>query len=143
MKKIIIILLFALFANFAGMAQEITGAWNGALEVGEQKLRLVFNIEKTGAGISATMDSPDQNTFGIPVSEATFDGTKLFISITQAGIKYVGTLAGDNITGTFTQMGSSFPMVLSKKAQKVEKPKRPQEPEKPYPYVSEDVYFET
>lgn len=142
MKKIIIILLFALFANFAGMAQNITGAWNGALEVGGQKLRLVFNIEKTDDGISATMDSPDQNAFGIPVSEATFDGTKLFISITQAGIKYVGTLAGDNITGTFTQMGSSFPMVLSKNAQKVEKPKRPQEPEKPYSYVSGDVYFE-
>ncbi|MCF8363963.1 MAG: hypothetical protein K9G70_15225, partial [Prolixibacteraceae bacterium] len=142
MKQTIIIALLAMLTSFAGFAQEITGAWNGTLEVAGQNLRLVFNIEKSEAGISSTMDSPDQNAYGIPVSETTFDGSKLFISITQAGIKYEGTLAGDSITGTFSQMGSSFPMVLSKKAQKVEKPKRPQEPEKPYPYVSEDVKFE-
>lgn len=142
MKKITIILLLALLTSISVLAQDITGAWNGALEVGGQKLRLVFNIEKTDAGISATMDSPDQNAFGIPVSEATFDGSELSITITQAGIKYKGTLTGDSITGTFSQMGSSFPMVLSKNAQKVERPKRPQEPEKPYPYISEDVTFE-
>ncbi|MBN1116926.1 MAG: alpha/beta fold hydrolase [Bacteroidales bacterium] len=134
--------MLALLTSIAGFSQEVEGAWNGELNVAGQKLRLVFNIEKSDAGISATMDSPDQNAYGIPVSEATFEDSKLFISITPAGIKFEGTLAGDSISGTFSQMGSSFPMTLSKNAQKVEKPKRPQEPDKPYPYVSENITFE-
>lgn len=143
MKKTTIITLIVLLAALNGFSQNITGAWNGMLEAAPgQKLRLVFNITESETGISATMDSPDQNAFGIPVSEVTFEGAKLVIIIKQAGIKYEGSLEGDSITGTFRQMGAAFPMVLSKKAQKLEKPRRPQEPQTPYPYVSEDVHFE-
>jgi pimeloyl-ACP methyl ester carboxylesterase len=142
MKKTIIIALLALMTSFAGFAQEITGAWNGILKAAPgQNLRLVFNITETETGISATMDSPDQSVFGIPVSEATFKDQKLTIIIQQAGIKYEGTLAGDSIVGIFNQLGSSFPIVLSKSVKKAEKPIRPQEPKKPYPYFSEDTTF--
>ena len=40
--------------------QEVTGDWNGALKVGGMQLRLVFHVNKTDKGLSATMDSPDQ-----------------------------------------------------------------------------------
>ncbi|MBQ3959437.1 MAG: hypothetical protein II677_02980, partial [Muribaculaceae bacterium] len=45
------------------------GSWGGTLNVGVE-LRLVFNIEKNSDGTySATMDSPDQDTKGIPCSK--------------------------------------------------------------------------
>ncbi|MFP4663752.1 MAG: alpha/beta hydrolase family protein [Bacteroidales bacterium] len=143
MKKTIVILLLIILTVFASVAQEISGAWNGVLTaIPGQNLRLVFNITETDTGISVNMDSPDQSVFGIPASEATFESPRLTIIIKQAGIKFDGTLDGDSIAGTFNQLGSSFPLVLSKNGKKAEKPNRPQEPQKPYPYVAEDITFE-
>ena len=41
----------------ATMGQDITGEWNGTLSVQNTSLRLVFHINKTADGYSATMDS--------------------------------------------------------------------------------------
>lgn len=81
---------------------------------------MVFNIEKTANGISATMDSPDQGAKGIPVSSSSFENSVLKIGISQAQIEYEGTLGKDNIiVGNFKQGGQSFPLNLSKeKAEK-------------------------
>lgn len=41
-------------------AQEITGPWSGSMSVSGFKLRLVFHIQRSEQGLSATLDSPDQ-----------------------------------------------------------------------------------
>lgn len=142
MKKIILTILTSLISlTFFG--QEITGQWNGILKVPGAQLRLVFNIEKTANGISATMDSPDQGAKGIPVSTSGFENSVLKIGISQAQIEYEGTLGKDNIiVGNFKQAGQSFPLNLSKEKAEKEIPIRPQEPKKPYSYYSEDIIFE-
>lgn len=142
MKKIAFTIVAGLISlTFFG--QEIAGQWNGVLKVPGAQLRLVFNIQKTANGISATMDSPDQGAKGIPVSSSSFENSVLKIAISQAQIEYEGTLGKDNsIVGNFKQAGQSFPLNLSKEKVEKEIPIRPQEPKKPYSYYSEDIIFE-
>lgn len=142
MKKLAFTILAGLISlTFFG--QEITGQWNGILKVPGAQLRLVFNIEKTANGISATMDSPDQGAKGIPVSNSSFENSVLKMAISQAQIEYEGTLGKDNIiVGNFKQAGQNFPLNLSKEKAEKEIPIRPQEPKKPYSYHSEDIIFE-
>ncbi|WP_339755358.1 alpha/beta hydrolase family protein [Algoriphagus aquimarinus] len=142
MKAFFLVLLSVVF-SFSSFAQEITGQWNGVLKVQGVQLRLVFNISKTASGFSSTMDSPDQGAFGIPVSSTSFENGTLKIAISNANIKYEGSLGDDQvIIGVFTQAGQSFPMNLSREEIKKQESKRPQEPVKPYPYEAENVTFD-
>ena len=107
------------------------------------QLRLVFNITKTEKGYSSTMDSPDQEAKGIPVTSTSYENTILKIEMSNTGIQYEGTLDKDNIfVGTFKQGGQSFLLNLTKEKLEKEKLNRPQEPVKPYSYYSEEVTFE-
>ncbi|SFT72268.1 hypothetical protein SAMN04489724_1825 [Algoriphagus locisalis] len=142
MKTLSIVLLSFLISTFT-FSQEITGQWNGALKVQGTQLRLVFNITKTESGYSATMDSPDQAAFGIPVTSTSFENSILKISVSNANINYEGSLGDDGIIiGVFKQAGQSFPMNLSREEIEKVGVNRPQEPTKPFPYRSEDVIFE-
>lgn len=124
-------------------AQNIAGDWNGILKIQSTQLRLVLHIGKTDSGYSATMDSPDQNARGIPITMTSFESPVLTFSIANAGISFQGSLDKDEkIAGIFTQGGQSTPLILSKNAVEKEVARRPQEPAKPYPYYAEDVSFE-
>ncbi|MDR1644931.1 MAG: alpha/beta fold hydrolase [Tannerellaceae bacterium] len=137
-------MLFIVCLAFPALwGQEITGDWNGILKVQGIQLRVVFHISQTGDAYSATMDSPDQNAFGIPATAASYGRPALKLSISNLGVEYEGTLQEDgNIKGTFRQMGQSFPLDLQRATVEKEKPSRPQEPSRPYPYAEEDVAFE-
>ena len=123
--------------------QNITGQWNGVLKVQGTQLRIVFNINKTETGFSSTMDSPDQEAKGIPVTSTSFENQTLKLTVANLSVEYQGTLDKDNvIVGNFKQRGMSFPLNLSKEMVEKEKLTRPQEPKKPYPYYEEEVTFE-
>jgi fermentation-respiration switch protein FrsA (DUF1100 family) len=135
-----IALVCAVSLSVAG--QEIAGDWSGVLKVQHVSLRLVFHIQKNASGYGATMDSPDQGAKGIPVTSVSYEKATLKLSVTNIGVTYEGVLDGDGrITGTFKQMGQSFPLNLSRQTVAEEKPARPQEPAKPYPYREEEVTF--
>lgn len=121
----------------------IAGSWHGTLDVGV-RLPIVFNIEKSAEGtLSATLDSPDQGTKGIAVSEITFANGKLLIVAKSIDGSFTGKIANDyrEIVGTWTQVGRATPLVLLP-IDKVAEPKRPQVPAKPYPYDEEEVVYE-
>ena len=142
--RIFSILLIILLSSISLVAQDITGQWNGVLKVQGAQLRVVFNVTKTDDGaLKSTMDSPDQGAQGIPTTTTSFENSTLKITLTSAGIEYIGTIGDDNIiVGTFKQAGHSFPMNLTKGVVEKEKTVRPQEPKKPYPYYSEDIAFD-
>lgn len=137
-----IILLFALCILFSTKAQDISGTWNGVLKVQGTQLRLTFNVDKTESDFSATMDSPDQGAFGIPVTKTIFENNMIKFEVSKLLIVYQGELKENEIIGTFKQGGQEFPMNLSKNKIEKEIVKRPQEPSKPYPYTSEDITFQ-
>lgn len=112
MKRIFLITL--LLISSITYSQDISGQWNGVLEVQGTALHLVFNINKTATGYESTMDSPDQGAKGIPVTTTTFENVVLKIAITNAGIAYEGTLDNSKtIIGNFKQAGRTFPMNLT------------------------------
>lgn len=114
MKKAIFTILTFLASSIL-FAQNITGQWNGVLKAPGIQLRIVFHINKTDNGYSATMDSPDQGAKGIPVTSTSFNQSVLKLAVANIQIEYEGTLGNDsNIVGNFKQGGSSFPMNLSK-----------------------------
>lgn len=141
MKTYILTLLSFTFFTFAAHAQDITGAWNGSLQLGGSQLRVVLNITKTANGYTSTLDSPDQGAKGIPVSNTLFENGKLNIEISAAGIAYSADLQNSTLVGTFKQGGKEFPLTLTKGEVVTEPSKRPQEPQKPYPYYSQDITF--
>ena len=141
MKKITL-LSFAVLASLSIYAQDITGQWHGVLKVQGVQLNIVFHITHSNSVYSATMDSPDQGAFGIPVTTTTYEKTLVTLEIPSGGIQYTGSLnKDDTIIGTFKQGGLELPLNLSKEAIEKEVVRRPQEPTKPYPYYSEDVVF--
>ncbi|SFZ91554.1 Dipeptidyl aminopeptidase/acylaminoacyl peptidase [Flaviramulus basaltis] len=118
MKTKILKLSSTLFL-FIGMvtqtnAQDIVGSWEGKLSVQGTEMSIMFNVENEEGVFYSTMDSPSQGATGIPMDETSFVNDTLSIKFNQAGIKYVGTLQENKITGTFFQGGMELPLLLSK-----------------------------
>jgi len=134
------LILFALLAGSCS-AQAIEGNWLGTLDAGAVRLRLAIHIVRGKNGeLSAKLDSLDQGANGIPVQKTSFSANKLHLEIPMLHASYDGTLAGDEINGTFNQ-GASLPLAL-KRVDKIEARKRPQNPKPPFPYDSENVAYE-
>ena len=85
------------------------------------------------------MDSPDQGAMGIPTTVKYLAADSLCIEMEAMKVVYSGKLVGDEINGTFSQMGYSFPLNLKKGEVKLN---RPQTPQPPFPYQTKEVSFE-
>src|SRR5215471_18408704 len=113
MKKLMLwIIAFATLSGSALLAQNVTGDWQGTLEAGPRKLRLVFKISFADDKLKATLYSIDQPAPPMPASSVTKDGSTVKIVIGGLG-SYEGKLAasGNEITGTWTQ-GAPLPLNL-------------------------------
>jgi fermentation-respiration switch protein FrsA (DUF1100 family) len=125
---------------------DIDGTWAGSLDLPSMKLRLIFHIANTTAGLTATMDVPEQNAKGLPATSITRAADNLKIEMKQMGGVFSGTIhlnstPAPTITGTWTQ-GEAMPLILTQvKDQASLEPRRPQNPAKPYSYRSEDVSY--
>lgn len=143
MKRLLLILaLLALCISASAQQPSIEGTWLGTLSVSGNTLRVVFNISKTPAGFTATLDSPDQGAKGIPVASATLQSDSVVIDAPVIGGNFKGKLSGDSIEGTWSQGGMQLPLLLKRTTEPVAARRRPQDPVKPYPYREEDVTFE-
>lgn len=124
---------------------DIDGAWMGALDTGVMKLRVVFHITNTADGLTATMDSLDQNAKGMPVTTVTRNAGSLKMELKGIGGVFEGKINKDlkAIEGTWSQGGSSLPLVLKRVKDQAEmEPRRPQNPVKPFPYREEEVRYD-
>ena len=123
----------------------IEGPWEGVLDVGAAKLRLVVKISKEKDGsLAGKMDSLDQGAIDLPLSSLTLEGNRLRFEMTAIGGAYDATLNEERseATGKWSQSGNSWPLVLKRIEKAPGLPGRPQEPHKPYPYDEEDVSYE-
>lgn len=113
------------------MCAQIAGTWHGFLQLGANRLPVVFHID------DSTMDSPAQNAFGIPV-EVKVNSDTLAVDVAAIGARYRGVKNTGIINGTFSQQGVVLNLDL-KEGDYV--PPRPQTPQPPYPYYVEEVEF--
>jgi alpha-beta hydrolase superfamily lysophospholipase len=118
------------------------GIWSGALDVNGIQLRLVLKIRHAAAGWVATLDSVDQNVHDIPVDTVTAAGDELKLTLGRINGSYAGRIAGEKMTGTWTQNGQSWPLDLAKTAHPPSAVARPQEPKRPLPYRETELLVE-
>jgi hypothetical protein len=84
--------------------KDITGNWQGTLEVGKG-LRTVVKISKDDGKLKAVMYSIDQGGQPIGVNSISVQGASVNFAITALDVTYVGTLnaEGNKIAGNATQ----------------------------------------
>lgn len=108
-------------ALLARDSPEIVGDWAGALALPAAELSVVFHITRTDDGtFEATMDSPDQGAFGIPVDAVDVtNGTVLItLSAVPGGGEYEGDLLedGQTLDGVWRQGPNELPLILKRAA---------------------------
>jgi hypothetical protein len=115
MKKLTLwMMALAALQGTALDAQDITGNWQGTLQPGQQKVRLVFKIALEDDKLTATIRTADQPSPPIATT-ITRDGSSIKITIPAINGKYEGKLSadGNSITGTFSQ-GAQLPLNLAR-----------------------------
>lgn len=96
---------------WAQSAGAFSGEWHGALNLGQARLRLRFEIAD---GPRATLYSLDQGNAAIPAASTQIDGSLIEMSFPNIGASFRGGLAGDRINGSFTQGGATMPLSLGR-----------------------------
>jgi dipeptidyl aminopeptidase/acylaminoacyl peptidase len=123
----------------------IQGNWEGTLEAGGAKVRLVVKVTKKPDGtLTAAMDSPDQGATGIPLDYINFKDNIVTFELKAGGALFEGTLNKEEtaIIGQWKQGGGSFALTLNRTVKAPVTLLRPQEPKKPFPYDEEEVSYE-
>lgn len=105
MKKALRVAILALAAACVAQGQDVTGDWQGTLQIGMGELRIVLHVTKSPDGsLKAVMDSPDQSIVGMPVDSFTLDGSKLRFLVNVVKGSYEGTVKNSStITGNWSQ----------------------------------------
>ena len=110
----------AMLAANAMLAQDLTGTWQGALQLPNGKeLRTVFKISKAdGSAMRGVMYSIDQGGQPIAVSAVTLQGPTVKMSVPGIGGSFEGKLEtdGKTITGNWSQGGPNPLALILKRA---------------------------
>lgn len=99
------------------MAQEAAGDWQGVLQANDQaRLRIVVHIADDGAGgLTGTIDSPDQNSFGVPLADIVLNAARISFSVPLNGGSFAGEWQESEGTwaGHWSQSGFVLPLTLA------------------------------
>lgn len=118
--------------------QALVGTWTGKLNVGPASLSLVLNFTQEQGSVKCTLDSPDQGAKGITTSVSYCSDDSISVAVPMIGASYSGRCVGDELKGSFTQMGHTFELNFKRGAEKIN---RPQTPAAPFPYTTQEVTF--
>jgi endoglucanase len=87
--------LLAAAASFAAIPSALAdppaaGNLVGKLDLDGKTMRIMVHLQRSGDQLSGTVDSPDQDAFGVPLANVTETGDDLSFDIPQAGESYSG-----------------------------------------------------
>jgi uncharacterized protein len=122
-------------------AADFIGDWGGVLKIPVGKLALVLHVHENDGVLSSTLDSPDQNAFGIKADSTGIEGDALVVKISALKVRMVLRAQGQNtLAGKFHQgVGLALTLTRQSPGQKPAKKLRPQTPVPPLPYDAQDV----
>ncbi len=106
----LLLLIFGFGVTLSVHAQEkdITGTWQGTLQVGNG-LRTLVKISKDDGKLKAVMYSIDQGGGAIPMTTVAISGSTVTFTVKPIDVSYTGTIdpEGKTITGSATQGGKT------------------------------------
>lgn len=114
LSKLFIAMIAFTLMSFSSSAQEIAGSWKGAITTQGMEVDLIFNISESESGLTSTLDVPMQGATDLPLESTTLEGNKLTIASEKMKLSFTGEVSGEEINGTYSQMGKDFPLVLKK-----------------------------
>ncbi len=117
-RSLLVVLLFCttLVAGFAQKAEDWQGKWDGAIELPTTPLALQIELQATDDGWVGLMDIPSQRTNDMALANLKIEGDQLSFTLPEVpgNASFTGTWSTGTVTGTFSQMGQSFPLVLKR-----------------------------
>ncbi|MGE5498248.1 MAG: alpha/beta hydrolase, partial [Syntrophothermus sp.] len=145
MKKLLIICssIILLTSSFIHAQAKLIGDWEGLLDVGAKKVRILLHVKQDSSGYSTLMDSPDQGAVNIPIEKTEVFGDSIKLTDDKTKIMIFGVLRKDNdsLSAEFVQRSARIKMDLGRSAIRGFNLSRPQTPKAPFPYKIEDVIF--
>jgi len=124
----------------------LDGDWDGALAAnGGMKLHLSLHVVTGPYGTAATFKNVEQQaTAAVSAISRICDKVRVEINPPGAVFEAVLDPKGQTLSGTFSQGGLTFPLVLTHRVAGLAgaELRRPQTPVKPYPYREVDAAFE-
>ena len=100
---------------------ELEGNWEGSLETPGGALKLVVHFKnQPDKTVKATLDSPDQNSVDLPLTDIVQKGPAVEFQLRLVNGGFKGTLNKEatQLGGEWTQGGNSLPLTLKKSAAK-------------------------
>ncbi len=131
----------ALLVSSSSFSQQFEGDWTGKILIQGFPLTLDYHISKNENGFSATMDSPDQKSFGNKVKEVIVLGNEINLNFPEYKIFTKLRYKNDSLIGVYDQYGKDYPLSMSRKTAESIGINRPQEPKAPFDYHIEEVKF--
>ena len=90
---------------------DLQGIWNGTLNAGRSRLRLILKITRaTNGTYSATMDSPDQGSKDMQASVVSFNAPQVMVEWPALRALFHGELQKGRLVGFWQQGPSDFPI---------------------------------
>jgi len=95
---------------------DFEGTWTGGLTQFSTTTKFVLHLKKENNKLVPVLDSPDQNVFGIPVSELKIEGDTIICVVGVASAAFLGKLDRNTKTihGNWRQRDVDYPLNLSK-----------------------------
>jgi hypothetical protein len=136
-----LLFITALLISFPNLSQKFEGDWTGKILIQGFPLTLDYHISKNENDFSATMDSPDQKSFGNRVKEVIVAGNEINLNFPDYKIFTKLRYKNDSLIGVYSQYGKDYPLSMSRKTGDSKGINRPQEPKAPFDYQIEEVKF--
>jgi len=105
---------FAQLAKSTFVDKSIEGTWEGTLDTGGPKLRLVLNLVNGKDSATGTLTSVDQQGAVIPIAVITQTKSELKLDLPAVSGNFAGEVSKDatSISGTWTQGGNPLPLAF-------------------------------
>ena len=124
----------------------VEGLWQGAVETHGMRLRFQLHVSHDPEGqLIAALDSLDQGVSGLPANRVTLKDSTFHFEIPAVAGVFEGSLnaAKNSLGGTWSQTGADSLTLELKRSDQTLELRRPQNPVKPFPYIEQEVSFES
>jgi catechol 2,3-dioxygenase-like lactoylglutathione lyase family enzyme len=100
--------------DLSGEPLRVAAIWDGVLDLGTARLRLVLKLAPSEDGLVGRLDSLDQGALNLPVDAVTREGASLRFSMEAIGAAFEGSLSddGNELSGRWSQRGNTWPLTF-------------------------------